>query len=46
MTGQERQGDHKGRPYEKRFPVGAGLVPALARNTNGLETIYKLEELS
>jgi hypothetical protein len=29
------EGDHKGSPYKKRYPVGAGLVPALARTASG-----------
>jgi hypothetical protein len=46
MMGRQGQGDHEGRPYKNPFFVGAGLVPALARTPNGLETIYKLEGLS
>ena len=32
------QGGHKTRPYEKRGSVGAILVVALARTSNGTET--------
>jgi hypothetical protein len=44
--GQEVQGDHEGRPYANKSTVGAGLVPALARTTNSINTERKFEGLS
>jgi hypothetical protein len=44
--GRQGQGDHEGRPYKNPFFVGAGLVPALARAANGINTTCKLEGLS
>jgi hypothetical protein len=33
----QKQGDHEGRPYETMSFVGAGFIPARARNTNGTD---------